>query len=251
VRSDTVELDAALREVLRAHLVDGLEAQPHYSVRIGGATGARDGAAGRGLHILYRSSLRVVRARHPLRVLDALTSYLSSHLELQRPDPTVLRVRALPVLSGDDVVLTSWFAQHELASLEPRFNQRGFRVADLPFATVDPVTAEVVVSPPLLTIDQEARRAFADRFPPTGPQRVEPVGPGRYHLRGWIFAGGDRGPLSPAAAVASSGSDLLNPPDLGLQGTLDALARLLSEVPAARSPVVAEDLVPVVSHFFS
>jgi hypothetical protein len=225
VRSTSVEVDQVLRAALAAHHVEGLDAPPNYSVQIGGSNGAASG-----FHFLYRSSTSVIRTRDPHRVVRGLFTHLSSHTDGQ---PGTLRVQGVTLVAGDVALLAPPVLRQWPDRLERRLNGRGLRVADTPWAHVDPERAEVVIPEPALDIDWSALDTI-DRVV-AGPRREDPpVPPGRYPRRGWAFpvAAEHTGRLSRAHAVTLATQLVIGLEPGTMQRALDDLAAVLRVVDA-------------------
>jgi hypothetical protein len=195
VRSTSSALDAALRAALAAHLAPDVEAPPNYSVQLA----ERSASGPTGFHFLYRSSAAVVRTRDVRRVARGLITHLASH----RDDvaPGLLRVHGVTLVAGDSAVLAPAVLRQWLELIERPLNVRGVRIADTPWALLDPGRAELVVPEPSLVVDRRALDGLGalggDRDRPDPP-----VGPGRYPLVGWAFAGsGPDGRITRAQAV--------------------------------------------------
>lgn len=215
MRSQTAEIDALLRRALAAHFVPGVEAPSNYSLIAPGS--AADGRP-RGVNILYRSAIAVVRSRTPGRAVRALLGYLGSHADEERDD--VLLVRAFAVIAGDVAVLAPWISVYRIDALEPRLARAGLRPLDSPYAALDPATGELVAEEPRLDLDRAAL-ALLDREEPP------PVATGRYPVRGWALLRPreDPVPFSRAEAVAETMRSLVNAQRIGGDRALATLER--------------------------
>jgi hypothetical protein len=210
VRSSRTEVDAVVRQLLAAYLVDGIEAPANLSVRIGGhgeepeadSGGKRRSDRGKQLHLLYRSSSLAARSRLPSRILQALVCYLDG---LGGHGPRgVLRTSMLALVADGHAIVVPRALLGSLEALQPRLERQGLRFIDAPYADVDPTTAELVIDSPGLTVDEAALTALDRHF--GSPGRAEPpVGAGRFPIRGWAIFGGpeETGPVSRAKAVAA------------------------------------------------
>ncbi|MGH9063244.1 MAG: hypothetical protein ACRD0L_04595 [Acidimicrobiales bacterium] len=230
MRSNTVETDALLRRVLAAHLVEGREAPPNYSVVLAGGNGARAGAGGpRELSFLYRSSIAVTRTRSAGRVVRALCSFLAGHGEVARDG--LLPLAGIAIVGERAVLAPATLRNYvELAKLEGTLRRSGLRLLDAPYVTVDPGTAELVVGPPALQLDESALAGIEGDGRGAGGDGG--VGPARYPIAGWGFllSSDDPGPLTRARSVVLGMQDVLGERPLDGQKTLDALARLLAGI---------------------
>jgi hypothetical protein len=240
-------VDAAVRQLLAAYLVDGVEAPANLSVRIGATDEEGDEAAaavaangngkrrsGRGqqIHLLYRSSSLVARSREPSRVLEALVSYLGAFLE---EDPaSLLKTSMLGLVADGHAIVAPRPLLGSLKVLQPRVERQGLRFVDTPFATIDPATGELVVPGAPLDIDEAALHTLDVEFGGRGRGRAEPaVSPGRYAIRGWaVFSGGpdDTGPLSRAKAVAAAAGSVVMG-ERQAQDVLETLGDMFRSVP--------------------
>jgi hypothetical protein len=228
VRSNTVAVDNLLRKLLAAHLVEAADAPPNYSLRLADQESAPAGL--RQLNLLYRSSVTLVRSRHPGRVVGGLLQFLSSHIE--PTDLRLLRIRAAAVVGEGGAVMVPWPARatFDLARLERRLGGLGLRLLDAEYATVDPDTCELVVAESLLEVD---RSALAEAGLVDGAYRDEPLAPGRYPVRAWTHfaAADDHQDLSRGGGMLHAAQTLLPVEPLDAQRRLDRLAHVLEEVP--------------------
>ena len=214
MRSSSAALDAGLRRALRAHVVEGGEAPPNYSVRVADEPGA--------FHFLFWGGRTVLRTLDPQRLLAALLAHLSGHLDVP---PGRLRANAIAAVNGETaLVLPAWLRQ-ELAHLEPLLVRRGFTVADGPWVDIDLATAELVVIDPALSVDRPALEAVAADL--IRKRREQVVRPGRYPIAAWSFLGPavEDGHLSRAESTlraAGLSSTKVTPASLALIGTFFA-----------------------------
>jgi hypothetical protein len=163
-------VDAAVRQLLAAYLVEGIEAPANLSVRIGGSTvegedpeaeeaavngnGKRRSGHGQQIHLLYRSSSLVARSREPSRILSALVSYLGAFLE---EDPaSLLKTSMVGMVADGHAIVAPRPLLGSLKVLQPRVERQGLRFVDTPYATIDPATGELVVPGEPLDIDEAA-----------------------------------------------------------------------------------------------
>lgn len=200
VRSSRVEVDAAIRAAFSSYVVEGVDAPPNYSVRIGVPDG--DTHAGRALHVLYRSSIMIARSRRPSRILRALVAYLSSHLDTTSD---LVTTSALAMVADGRAILAPRWLVNNLDVIQPRLERQGVMLVDTPFVDIDPATAELVVPSSPLEVDEQALAGLDQVFPPPG-REAPPVGPGRYPLQGWAFVGSPEktGPVSRATGVGEA-----------------------------------------------
>lgn len=203
-------------------MADGV-APPNYSVRLAGAA---EKSPARAFHFLYRNSAPLIRTRDAQRLVRGLFSYLSSHDE--NVPARLLHVHGAALVSdrGDALiapgVLRQWAPQ-----VERRLKRKGLSFTDAPRVLVDPDRHEVIVPEVGLDVDWSALAELESLAP--GGRPDPPVRPGRYPLAGWAFFGqGDS--LSRAQAVALGAGLTTDSGDLGMQGTLDALARVMRNI---------------------
>lgn len=235
VRSSTPSVHEALRRALAAHLLDGVEAPPNYSVIAGERS---TDAVGQAFDFLYRASSQVLRTGDRHRLGRAVVRWLSSHAD--PVSPVLVRLDSLALVAGDAAVLAPASLRWQLPSIERRLNARGLAVVDGPWATVDPDAGELVVEEPRLRVDWAALSRLEAGRP---RRRAEPVvAPGRYRLRWWAFPedGHGPGPVSRAMGVALA---LRHPPSQdGRRG--QALLEDLARVARATTPVVIAPGLP-------
>ena len=231
VRSSTTSLDDVLRAALAAHLVETVEAPANYSVQLGEPSAS---GAGTGFHFLYRSSASVVRTRDARRVAHGLFTHLSSHRV--DPGPGLLRVHGVTLVAGGTAVLAPAVLRQWLDLIERRLNGQGLRIADTPWALVDPTRAEVVVPAPSLQVNWSALERL-DTLTGGRGRPDPPVEPGRYPLVGWAFwVGADvTGGLSRAQAVMHALQLTIGATDAAggrddVQRALDALASVVRQI---------------------
>jgi hypothetical protein len=178
VRTTIPAVDAVLRRALAAHLVDGIEAPPNYSLLID--------PDGKGYDFVYRSTAAVVRTRDPRRIASGLVSHLSTHV--QEPPAQLLHIKGTVLVHEGRAILAPAQTRGWIEQIGRRLGEAGLVMVDLPSAWVDPVTAEVVVPPYAIEVDWDALGALADVVPQGRPRRPDPgVAPGRYPLVGWAF----------------------------------------------------------------
>ncbi|MDP8970372.1 MAG: hypothetical protein M3N52_07745, partial [Actinomycetota bacterium] len=211
MRASSMGLHVLLEQVLAAHLVDDPQAPSNYSVQL-----VADGAPGKAFHFLYDRSISALRTRSPRRLVEGLLSYLNSHTAAARDD--LLVVDALAFVGDGRALLVPHAVRLSLSKLERPLNRAGFALVDVPRATLDVVSGQLVVPEWDLAVDAAA----LDGLEALGPGRREPVvPPGRYPLAGWAFGGPDGEGMSPATAVWQAATLVRGAP--GAQRTLDCL----------------------------
>lgn len=175
VRSSSEDVHQLLARGLRTvPVAEGFESRPQgYGVRV-----ADDESA---FHWLYWGRCPVVRTRDAGRLLGALEQHLSAPGRAEG-DQLVLRMSAGVTAEGQAFILPPLGA--EVARLDRRLRDAGAALVDGPFAVVDPVRGELVVTAPDITIGPDVRDALVERI---GSARAEAVvRPGRYPLGHWL-----------------------------------------------------------------
>ena len=226
-----------LRRALAAHLVEPDDpASPNFSLHVADDSAAR---GAKEFHLLHHGTTAVVRTRDVRRLVDGLLGYLSAAVE--RPDDDMLRLDVLALVKDGAAVLVPAGIRPLLPSVERRFNAKGLRVVDRPWACVDVTTAELVVPEPDLSVDRSPLDELG-----TGGRGDGAVPPGRYPVVGWAFGASaeSRGPMSRALALTFAGGRLLDRPVIDAQAALDRLAAVLGRVqPVGVRVERLEDLV--------
>lgn len=213
-----------LRTALGAHLVQGLESPPNFSVIIAGDGSKGDLAIG--LHLLYMNHGVIVRTRRPGRVIEGLFAYLAGYLPASAPNG-VIRVPGVGLVKEGRAVLAPGIITNWLDILAPRLNRSGVQFVDAPRVALDVGRGDLVVEEPDLQIDRTALQVL-DRQRPMGSEPAQ-VKPGRYPLVGWALFTGDEdhmGPISTAAGIMAAARGLMNHSDLGPKGLIETLGRV-------------------------
>lgn len=227
VRSNTAALDAALRRLLAAHLVEDVAAPPFFSVGVNRPAGR----VAKPLHVLFQRSTLAVRTRSPRRVVHALVRLLSA---AGRRPPGLLELDALLLVRDGTAVLAPAALRARLSRLEPPLRRVGVLASDDPLAWLDPATGEVVVPPPALTLDPSGWAELSELASEPLAQ-AGLVEPGRYRLGAWLFAPGDDA-LRPAERVIVMAMQARNLGQVAPQRALTRLAAVCREVPAVALP---------------
>lgn len=232
MRSAAAWTDELLRALLDAYVAEVEGAPANYSVSV--RDRSTDAPSARPVHQLHRSTRAVARSRSPGRILRALLHHLDA--VLHPPAPGLLAVRALPLVAGDRVVLAPARLGRDLAAVLPLLRRAGLRLADVPYATVDPARAELIVPELALELQPAAARRLEDLERSAGADDGA-VAPGRYPLAGWAFPAGD----PPGALPADRGRlwaypTVVGAAGTGVGGTFALLDRLLGRVPAVSVP---------------
>jgi hypothetical protein len=222
VRSSDAEIDALLRKVLAAHVLD-IDAPANFSALM--ADDER-----RTVHVLYRASDARVRTRVASRVLRTLIAHLSAFADTSS---AVIRLDAAAVIVDGRAIVGPASLRAELGSHETRLNRAGMTLVDAPTLHLDPDTSSVIVPEPALTVDEDALAEYEHAQPP-GREHA-PVRPGRYPIAAWALATHADliGPVGRAQGVAAVAQQVANANELGAQTTLDAVARALETVPVS------------------
>ncbi|MPZ61545.1 MAG: PqqD family peptide modification chaperone [Propionibacteriales bacterium] len=224
VRSATSELDGLVARALAAHLVDDVRAPPNYSLRLA----ASDGIAH---HRMFRACETPVRTRSLRRLLDALCGFLASHAAEQ--DSAAVHLDAL-VLVHDGRVMLLPPELRPLRTGEEELRRYGVRILDSQTAPLDPASGQLVIRPPMLTMDDAALAEAAAVAPEPEPAEAAPVAePGHYPVRVWADvattgASHDTDTPSRAALVATANRRVRNRPAIDPQTALSTLAQVAS-----------------------
>jgi hypothetical protein len=223
VRSSSVETDAALQRVLRAHLVD-VDAPANFSLLM-----ADDDT--RTFNFLYRASDALVRTRAPGRLLRTLVSHLSEFVERSS---AVARLSVTGLLVGGRVIVAPDALRDEIANIETRLNVAGIRVIDAPILELERGTGHVIVPEPALSLDTDALADY-ERDHPSSGRELAPVLAGRYPIAAWALTTSENrlGPIGAAQGVAAAAQQVVNADRLGAQQALDVVADALTTVPIA------------------
>jgi hypothetical protein len=231
VRSTSADTDAALRRILRAHLLDD-DAPPYFSAFVPDAAPTDGGA--RPFNFLYRSSDSLVRTRAPGRIVRALLHYLS---DLVEPGPATLRLRATGLIVGGRAIVAPEALRTSMTLVEALLNRAGIQVIDAPVVHLEPDSGAVVVPEPLLTVDAAALDAYERSRPAAGngSRELAPVAPGRYPLAAWALttAADAIGPIGRAEGVAAAAQQVANADTFGAQPALEVVAGALAPVGAS------------------
>ncbi|HXF56626.1 MAG TPA: hypothetical protein VNO34_03465 [Actinomycetota bacterium] len=134
VRAETASLATALRSALGGSVVEGAQAPPNYSVRVEGR-----GRAAR--YLLYRATCLVLRTRSRERLAGALVACLRAH----RGSSPLLRLRRTVVLSESGVLVLPSELFHRVEGVEGALREAGLRLAEPPFAVLDPESGVAVL----------------------------------------------------------------------------------------------------------
>jgi hypothetical protein len=225
VRTDTSGLDGVLRAALGAHLVDGVQAPPNYSLQANASS--REGRLTT-LGLLFWSSSLVLRTRSTRRLVEGLFGHLGSYVAGSRGG--LLQVEAFAAVRDGRAVLAPLSLRNGHALLHARLQRAGALILDSPLAAVDPARGELVVEDPLLTIDRAALAGLDE----AGAGDAGLVTPGRYRIAGWVLPrlAQDHGSISRAVAVLRTFSLVNNRLGLAGQSTLAGLAAVFGVVDA-------------------
>jgi hypothetical protein len=203
VRSNTLEVDRAVREILSPHLVSDQQANRNYSLRVSRPTRREV----RPFHLLFEGCTMVWRAPTFASVVDELLRRLDEHA--RHPDPSVLKLEALAVVrSGRAFLVPSWVGRSQRH--RSRLGRAGYMIAGGAFPELALGRGALVVRAHRVDIDTDAHRRWCASFDGGTAAPEDRVVPGEYPLSAWLFF--DR-----------SGQDVLDP-------GADALARALRQV---------------------
>jgi hypothetical protein len=180
IRSNSESTAAAVRVVLGADRLvdDDVTGEFAYSVRLEPPVEGR--GASQALHVLYEDCAVVRRSRDPLRILRLLAAHVRSRDELTTGGP--MRVAGCVAVGARGVALLPVGLESDLTAIERRLNAAGLRLVDAPYATFDPITAELVVDRPPEVDESVLDGATVYRAPEPGPAPT-----GRHRLTGWLL----------------------------------------------------------------
>ena len=208
---------------MAVHLVDDADAPANYSVvTVGGDQDLASRA--RPFHLLYYGATLVVRTQDAHRLIEALFGYLGSHLAI--PPNGQLMLDAVGLVADGKAAIAPAEIGYVMPMLDRHLDVKGVRVIDRPWLSIDAESSELVVDDRGLDIDRSALATLHKAVSPQG-RPDPPVGRGRYTLAGWGFGvrldQADHN-LSRAEALVLAWAHLLNRPQLGPRGALEALA---------------------------
>lgn len=223
IRTDSEWLDGVIREALSAYHVSGVEAPANFSIVV--PQSKLNGGA-KGLNMLYEGHTNLVRSRHAERVLRALFQHLAKYVPAE-PNG-FLRVSDLALVRDGRSILVPRSTVTWMDRVAPRLNRAGWQFVDHPWSTLDLDTAELVVPPPILTVDDGWEKKIG-----AGQSQREPdaIRPGRYPLAGWGVFSAEERVMSRAEGVAAAAKTVLNPSEQGVRETLQWLLDLAGRIP--------------------
>jgi hypothetical protein len=175
LRSNDAEVVDALRRVLAPIRVDDLAVFPNLSLSVGEGKGKT-----RELHRLYRRGFIVLRTPSIGRLVRSALKHLDSFLP---PPPGLVPLGDLVVGDRGAVLGIAPFGRFDLP--ERRIQRMGWRGTDGAAAFLDPVTLEVVVTEPRLTLDPAALANLDERWP--AREGEEAVQAGRYPIQSVVL----------------------------------------------------------------
>lgn len=206
VRTNDAALDGLLREHLRSRMVHPVPDAPvNFSVEAAQEPGR--------FHRLLWGGCPVVRTLDPARLVHALDRHLAAPY---RPPPGAVALDLIVAVGPPGAVILPASAKSRLARLQRQLAERGYHLADVPQAVVDPGTSEVIVR----TGDAFDPAAIAAAWARSG--RTETIVPaGRYPLARWLVGW---------------------PTPLRVPGHSELLVALAADLvdPAARAAVIAD-----------
>jgi hypothetical protein len=204
IRASSIEAAAAIRIVLGHRLVDDVDGDFLYSVRLEPPVRGEQP-----LHVLYEMCNLVRRSRDPMRILRMLLAHVEGRERIGRRGP--LQVAGIAVVGDRGAAALPLSYETSVGFRERRLAAAGLRLVDTPFLEFDAVTAELLVPGPA-AIDATVLDGI-DLYRGTDPG---PAPPGRHALRGWLLEA-RRG----AADLSRIGLDLA----LNREATTDDRAR--------------------------
>jgi len=222
VRYNSEEAADLLDRLLLGSVVADSKAPDNYSVAI-----HPQGGGSRGLSLLVKGGQQLVRSRSSARVLQGLLLHLS--MATAPLDPGYLHLYASVAVRDGEAFLLPNVAGSWLKQIQPRLARRGLQLADVPFAVIDPVSAELIVPEPELPYDRELLDRLDKDLKLTS--ELPRVRPGRYPISRWFQTLADGVSLTAAIAVANAVPMVMLPPD-GLAAGLAQVVSLLASVEA-------------------
>jgi len=190
----------------------------------------------RALNLLVRDGEQLVRSRSAARVLHALLSHISGAVgdasAVAPADPALIRVGSLAAVRDGRAVLLPMEVKRALKAMQPRLFRLGLQLVDVPWASVDGASRELVVPEPGVGYDPSVLDEVA-RGVRLGAE-LPYVPPGRYPIDVWYVVGlpGQVGPAEPAMALSCT-VGLIDATD-DLQSRVEELAALLAALPVRR-----------------
>jgi len=193
IRSNHPDVDALLRRLLAAHIVDDASVAANFSVRL--VEPAPAGGGPRELHQLYDDKIRRCGSPSATDVVAHLLAVLGNRRHHDASGASTVSFAATGLVLADGVHLGPlvWEAVPTVA------RRLDARLLPRPVA-VDPVDGMVVVAPPI-EVDPAAWSELIDRW--GEPTRRGPAAPGRYRLHELVFTGVDAGADGALAAAVA------------------------------------------------
>lgn len=137
VRCSDAEVLARLRDALAAHVVDGVDADPNVSLRVGESRRGR-----RDAHLVYRRGFRTYQS---FDLDDAIGAALDVVHTLRMPEAGLYAVHARALLAGEHAVLVSEGFADAIDGHRRKVTAAGFTVARHSPVLVDLASGEVVL----------------------------------------------------------------------------------------------------------
>jgi hypothetical protein len=220
VRSSSLEMDAVLRRVLGAHVVD-VDAPANFSALMA------DGET-RTFNFLYRASDALVRTRAGGRLLRTLIAHLS---EFAEPPAPAIQLNAAALIADGGAIVVPDGLRAEMAGIETRLNVAGLQVVDAPTLGLE-ADGHIVVPEPAISVDAAALAEYDLDSGPLG-RELPAVLPGRYPITAWAFVTGEpgAGPVGRAQGIAAAAQQVRNAATVGAQHALEVVAAALADAP--------------------
>ena len=258
VRTDSRKLARWLEGALPASLLRDEEAEPNYSIVVGG--GGDRSRLGRRFHVLYRDSKVLIRTFDAPELVRALLADLEGLTYGFRDDAAFVRAM-FATLDGVAALLPEEFIG-EFEEHRRRIQPLGLRLPASRYVAVRLDSGTLVPSPHALEIEDGAWRELAERLPsePTTWPRVELAGEARVQMLCTMGSGTTQEgevvqPVSRGWALYVLASNSTNLSRVGAVG-LEALRRLVEgascwEIRPSRPQLAARaalDLAASVAH---
>jgi hypothetical protein len=175
IRTNTPEAGAAVRRLLGDRLVDDVEGDFLYAVRLEPPVRGEQP-----LHVLYENGCVVRRSRDPERILAMLLAHVTGRETVGTRGP--LQLAGVAVVGPRGAALLPLSYESSIAPLERRLAAAGLRLVDSPILLFDAVNGDLLV-PEVPAIDPSLL-AGVDVY-----RRPEPGAavPGRHRVRGWLL----------------------------------------------------------------
>jgi hypothetical protein len=195
-----------VNQLLGAYAAPDLGAPANYSLWL--ESGRADGRPD-SLNMLYRGRCIAARSRSSADVVGALLRHLEAHVTEQ--DPTRVRAKLMTLLSPAGAVLVSAGLLQAMATHERPLARAGLRLVHGDLTSIDVQSGQVVIDPPRLKVDEDAKAKLESLGPPSRGASTATV-EGRYPVAALVISNalGSLDPISRARTVALAAPLLLS-----------------------------------------